>query len=99
MAVTGQPRTGGRDLNFHSPCHCEARSLPEMCEQIQKFTRENNDKIIMGFGASTHFVMVILNRNPPTLKPSELLSLKVENLLLKGEPYQKGQGILILATF
>jgi len=30
-----------------------ARSLPEMCEHIQKFTRENNDKIIMGFGAST----------------------------------------------
>jgi hypothetical protein len=33
-----------------------ARSLPEMCEHIQKFTRENNDKIIMGFGASTHCV-------------------------------------------
>ena len=86
-------------MDFHSSCHCETRSLPEICEHIQKFTRENNDKIIMGFGASTHFVMVILNRNPPTLKPSELLSLKVENLLLKGEPYQKGQGILILATF
>ena len=53
----------------------------------------------MGFGASTHFVMVILNKNPLTLKPNELLGLKVENLLLKGEPYQKGQGILILATF
>jgi hypothetical protein len=27
-----------------------------MCEHIQKFTRENNDKIIMGFGASNHCV-------------------------------------------
>ena len=33
-----------------------ARSLPEMCGHIQKFTTENNDKIIMGFGASTHCV-------------------------------------------
>ena len=33
-----------------------ARSLPEMCGHIQKFTTENNDKIIMGFGASTHSV-------------------------------------------
>lgn len=33
-----------------------ARSLPEMCGQIQKFTTENNDKIVMGFGASTHSV-------------------------------------------
>jgi predicted amidohydrolase YtcJ len=42
--------------------------------------------------------MVILNRNPLTMKPSELLGLKVENLLLKGEPYKKGQGILSLLT-
>ena len=42
--------------------------------------------------------MVILDRNPLTMKPNELLSLKVENLLLKGEPYQKGQGILSLLT-
>jgi predicted amidohydrolase YtcJ len=42
--------------------------------------------------------MVILNRNPLTMKPNELLGLKVENLLLKGEPYQKGQGILSLLT-
>ena len=37
--------------------------------------------------------MVILNRNPLALKPSELLELKVEKLFLKGEPYKKGQGI------
>jgi predicted amidohydrolase YtcJ len=40
--------------------------------------------------------MVILNRNPLTMKPDELLGLKVENLLLKGEPYKKGQGMLSL---
>jgi len=40
--------------------------------------------------------MVILNRNPLKMKPDELLSLKVENLLLKGEPYRKGQGSLSL---
>lgn len=40
--------------------------------------------------------MVILNRNPLTMKPNELLGLKVENLLLKGEPYKKGQGMLSL---
>ena len=40
--------------------------------------------------------MVILNRNPLTMKPNELLGLKVENLLLKGEPYRKGQGMLSL---
>jgi len=40
--------------------------------------------------------MVILNRNPLTMKPDELLGLKVENLLLKGEPYRKGQGSLSL---
>jgi predicted amidohydrolase YtcJ len=42
--------------------------------------------------------MVILNRNPLTIKPNELLGLKVENLLLKGEPYRKGQGMLSLLT-
>jgi predicted amidohydrolase YtcJ len=40
--------------------------------------------------------MVILNRNPLAMKPSELLDLKVENLLLKGEPYKGGQGMLSL---
>jgi predicted amidohydrolase YtcJ len=40
--------------------------------------------------------MVILNRNPLTMKPNELLDLKVENFLLKGEPYRKGQGALSL---
>ncbi|MDP2838526.1 MAG: amidohydrolase family protein, partial [Syntrophales bacterium] len=40
--------------------------------------------------------MVILNRNPLTMKPTELLGLKVENLLLKGEPYRKGQNSLSL---
>ena len=40
--------------------------------------------------------MVILNLNPLTMKPNELLELKVENLLLKGEPYRKGQGMLSL---
>lgn len=38
--------------------------------------------------------MVILNRNPLAMKPGELLGLKVEKLLLKGEPYKKGQGML-----
>ncbi len=33
-----------------------ARSLPEMCEHIRKFVLDNNDKLIMGFGASTHSV-------------------------------------------
>ncbi|MBI4350832.1 MAG: amidohydrolase family protein [Elusimicrobia bacterium] len=40
--------------------------------------------------------MVILDRNPLALKPAELLQLKVEQLLLKGEPYKSGQGILSL---
>ena len=40
--------------------------------------------------------MVILNRNPLAMKPGELLELKVEKLLLKGEPYKKGQGIFSL---
>ncbi len=38
--------------------------------------------------------MVILNRNPLEMKPAELLDLKVEKLLLKGEPYKNGQGLL-----
>ena len=33
-----------------------ARSLPEMCEHIRKYVLDNNDKLVMGFGASTHFV-------------------------------------------
>ena len=40
--------------------------------------------------------MVILNRNPLAMKPNELLDLKVETLLLNGEPYKKGQGMLSL---
>ncbi len=40
--------------------------------------------------------MVILNRNPLTMQPSELLDLKVEKILLNGREYQKGQGILSL---
>ena len=40
--------------------------------------------------------MVVLNRNPLAMKPNELLGLKVENLLLKGEPYRKGQNLLSL---
>lgn len=40
--------------------------------------------------------MVVLNRNPLTMKLNELLGLKVENLLLKGEAYKKGQSILSL---
>jgi hypothetical protein len=40
--------------------------------------------------------MAILNRNPLSLKPGELPGLKVETLLLKGEPYRKGQGMLSL---
>ena len=40
--------------------------------------------------------MVILNRDPLAMQPNELLELKVEKLLLKGEPYKKGQGILSL---
>ena len=38
--------------------------------------------------------MVILNRNPLDMKPDELLDLKVEQLLLKGEPYKKCGGLL-----
>lgn len=37
--------------------------------------------------------MVILNRDPLAMKPSELLELKVEKLLLKGDTYKKGQGL------
>lgn len=33
-----------------------ARSLPEMCAHIQKYAAESSDKIVMGFGASTHSV-------------------------------------------
>jgi hypothetical protein len=40
--------------------------------------------------------MVILNKDPLAMKPGELLQLKVEQLLLKGKPYKKGQGILSL---
>jgi predicted amidohydrolase YtcJ len=40
--------------------------------------------------------MVILNRNPLSMKPDELLDLKVENLILKGMDYKKGQGALSL---
>jgi len=40
--------------------------------------------------------MVILNKNPLAIKPSELLNLKVEKLLLSGTVYKKGQGILSL---
>jgi predicted amidohydrolase YtcJ len=40
--------------------------------------------------------MVILNRNPLTMKPAELLGLKVERLLLQGKAYEKGQGMLSL---
>jgi hypothetical protein len=40
--------------------------------------------------------MVILNRNPLAMKPAELLDLKVERLLLRGEPYKGGQGMLSL---
>lgn len=40
--------------------------------------------------------MVVLNRNPLAMKPGELLELKVEKLLLKGEPYKGGQGMLSL---
>ena len=40
--------------------------------------------------------MVILSRNPLAMKPGELLELKVEKLLLKGESYKSGQGMLSL---
>jgi predicted amidohydrolase YtcJ len=40
--------------------------------------------------------MVILNQNPLALRPEQLLSLKVEGLLLEGRPYQKGQGMASL---
>jgi len=40
--------------------------------------------------------MVILNRNPLEMKPDELLSLNVEQLILNGHAYKKGQGILSL---
>ncbi|MFA6434531.1 MAG: amidohydrolase family protein [Elusimicrobiales bacterium] len=42
--------------------------------------------------------MVIVNRNPLSMDPRALLDLKVEKLLLKGEPYKKGQGLLSLLT-
>ncbi len=40
--------------------------------------------------------MAVLNRNPLAMKPGELLSLRVEKLLLNGAPYKKGQGVLSL---
>ena len=36
--------------------------------------------------------MIILNRDPLSVPPSELRSLKVEALLLQGKPYVPGQG-------
>ena len=39
--------------------------------------------------------MTVLSRNPLAM-PNELLSLKVEKLLLNGTAYKKGQGILSL---
>jgi len=38
--------------------------------------------------------MVILNQNPLLLDPKELLSLKVEKLILHGEEYQSGMGLM-----
>jgi predicted amidohydrolase YtcJ len=40
--------------------------------------------------------MVILNRNPLSMKPNELLKLAVEKLHLNGMAYEKGQGMLSL---
>ncbi len=40
--------------------------------------------------------MVILNGNPLAMKPQELRNLKVEKLLLNGNAYRKGQGVLSL---
>jgi len=40
--------------------------------------------------------MVVLSGNPLSVKPHELRNLKVEKLLLKGNPYRKGQGALSL---
>ncbi len=37
--------------------------------------------------------LVILNQDPLALDPQDLLSLKVENLYLSGEEYQRGMGI------
>lgn len=37
--------------------------------------------------------LVILNRNPLALEPQDLLQLKVETLLLAGQPYQKGSSL------
>ena len=42
--------------------------------------------------------MAVLNRNPLAMKPGELLSLRVEKLLLNGAPYKKGQGVLSLLS-
>ncbi len=36
--------------------------------------------------------MTILNRNPLSMKPADLRSLKAESLLLSGRPYSAGQG-------
>jgi hypothetical protein len=38
--------------------------------------------------------MVMLNKNPLAMKPGELRELQVEALLLKGKPYQPGQGMV-----
>ncbi len=38
--------------------------------------------------------MIILNQDPLTLKPNELLSLKVENLFLNGKEYKTGMGLM-----
>lgn len=38
--------------------------------------------------------MVILNQDPLLLDPKELLSLKVEKLILHGEEYQSGMGLM-----
>jgi len=37
--------------------------------------------------------MIVLNQNPLKMKPKDLMSLKVEELLLAGQPYRPGQGL------
>jgi hypothetical protein len=82
---------------IHAACnHPDASECLEVMEAIELFTinaaKLSFDEAERGsLEAGKVADMVILDRDPLSLKSSELKSLKVESLLLRGEPY-KGAG-------
>jgi hypothetical protein len=89
-------------LGIHAACN---HYIPEqsltIAEALKLFTcnaaRTTFDERERGsLEAGKSADMAILNRNPLAMKPAELLSLKVDTLLLKGESYRGGQGIFSL---